>query len=74
MLAFSWVTSPAEGFDKRAILSAVAGLFQNVEFLDASTLATGDRARTLLRVRLMTEALAGAGLALDSPDIVTPVS
>jgi hypothetical protein len=70
MLAFSWLDDQVA--DQDAVISAIAHLTDNVEFLDASMLATSDRTRTLLRVRLTVEALASTGLKLDAPPIVRP--
>jgi len=69
MLAFSWVEAPTGAINRDQVLGAISGLFENVVFIDASTLATGDRSRTLLRVQLMIEALETAGLSLNAPDI-----
>jgi hypothetical protein len=72
MLAFSWATTPLEEMDRAAVVKSVATLFEDPEFIDACTRATGDRARTLLRVRLMAGALQDAELALDLPAVVSP--
>jgi hypothetical protein len=70
MLAFSWNATPVDQIDRRAVIDSMATLFQDMTFLDASTLATGDRARTILRIRLMIQALEGAGLHVDAPSVV----
>lgn len=57
MLAFSWIDGELDDDQLSYIRSAVAEICQVPEFQDASRLATGDRTRTVLRVKLMTEAL-----------------
>lgn len=74
MLAFSWVRTAPSEVNRQAVVRTIAELFSNLEFQDASTLATGDRSRTLLRVRFMAGALVSAGLDVDPPEVLRPSS
>jgi len=70
MLAFSWVQDSSEIDQRRApIVQAFADLFAEDDFVDSISLATGDRSRTVLRVSRAAEALAAAGVRVDSPEI-----
>ena len=67
-LAFSWVTTPPDGENRRLILRSIAEVLERQDFQDAVRRATGDRARLHLRVRLMVEALETGGLQLNVPE------
>ncbi len=67
MLAASWIEtcpSPAQATDAR---KRIAALFSDETFLDAIQRATGDRSRTLRRLRLTVEAFRAAGIVLSIP-------
>lgn len=64
MLAFSWVESAP---DSDAVISEVSSLFANEAFQDSIQRATGDRSRTLRRVRETVAALQRAGAVLHPP-------
>jgi hypothetical protein len=69
MLAFSW-TDTEEVEEKRAdIAKAFRGLYADSAFDDAISLATGDRSRTLFRVRAAVSTLKTAGVEVDAPHI-----
>lgn len=67
MLACSWITGPVIKEQRKSVRKRFATLFQNELFLDAIQRATGDRARTLSRLRMTGGALAAAGLKLKVP-------
>jgi hypothetical protein len=67
MLACSWVTTDLGDINTRDVRKAVAGLFTDELFMDAIRRATGDRARTLKRVRETVSALEKAGVRLRVP-------
>lgn len=66
MLALSWATGQTSA-TRREMIRAVASLFGSQDFRDAISLATGDRLRTLTRVRLMVEALEESGMEFTVP-------
>jgi hypothetical protein len=68
MLPFSWIRDEVEIEMRPAVLSAMVTLSNDAEFIDASTLATGDRSRTVLRIKKVADALASAGMSVDRPD------
>jgi hypothetical protein len=71
MLAFSWVpTAKALGRSRSRITSELASLYKRNEFQDSIQRATGDRARTLTRVRGVVEALRGAGVNVEAPRVI----
>ena len=61
----------AEGQDpvsrKKRVIREFNGLFKDDDFVDSISLATGDRTRTLLRVRRVADALEASGLVVDRP-------
>lgn len=61
----------ADGQDltKRAkkVVSEFHDLYKSEEFMDSISLATGDRSRTLFRIKRAVDALEAAGLAVDRP-------
>lgn len=68
MLAFSWADLPPDPDDVReAVLSHLADLYSDSDFLDSISRATGDRSRILLRVRGVIQALQEAGLTVTPP-------
>jgi hypothetical protein len=67
MLAFSWVTNRDLTPYREQALASLASLYQDQEFLDSIQRATGNRARTITRVRGITAALREAGLDLSIP-------
>ena len=67
MLAFSWVENEDLGRYRERVLTNLAELYQDGGFLDAIRRATGDRARTVARVRDVSNALREAGLELSIP-------
>ena len=67
MVAASWITGENDSMGRAAVIGELAGLFQNADFLDAIRRATGDRARTLRRVRETVGAFQRAGLELTVP-------
>lgn len=65
MLAFSWASSKTDFEKKRsAIVRQFASLYRDDEFMDTISLATGDRTRTLSRVRGAIKALAAAQVSV----------
>ncbi len=67
MLPFSWVTDQGVSGFRNRILAELAVLYRDQVFLDSIRRATGDRARTMTRVRGVKEALERAGLNLSIP-------
>jgi hypothetical protein len=67
MLAFSWVTNEDLKPYRERVLASLANLYLDEEFLDSIRRATGDRARTITRVRGIAAALREAGLDLSIP-------
>jgi hypothetical protein len=67
MLVFSWVTDDNVAGYRQNILRSLATLYEDEEFLDSIRRATGDRARTMTRVRGVAVALKRAGLNLSIP-------
>lgn len=67
MLAFSWVRDNDVSDFRDRVLDQLAALYQNQAFLDSIRRATGDRARTITRVRGVKEALERAGLDISVP-------
>ena len=66
MLAFSWIKElPVD--PPKAAVEALSTLYENPDFLDAVRRATGDRTRTLTRIRRTVAALKGAGFRFDVP-------
>jgi len=69
MLAFDLVPSSVSTDEARSeIIREFAALYQDEEFQDSISLATGDKSRTILRVRMAIEALQSAGVAVELPD------
>lgn len=66
MLASSWV-QVGGAKNKPAVLREISKLYQSPEFLDSIRRATGDRSRTLRRVRETVEAFEKAGLVVAVP-------
>ena len=69
MLAFSWVRGGDPVSSRQALLTEFAELYDDSEFLDSISRATGDRNRLLLRVRRVVEACRSAGLELRAPSL-----
>jgi hypothetical protein len=67
MLACSWVQGDARSADVRLVRKELSGLFKDETFLDAIRRATGDRARTLKRLRETVAALSRSGVQIDVP-------
>ena len=67
MLACRWLTADPMNDDSTTLFGAIGDLCKNTDFLDAIGRATGDRSRTLIRVRMMVQAFKDAGLAVDKP-------
>lgn len=66
MLSASWVVDAHQGASlRRQIQASVARLYRNQDFLDAVQRATGDRRRTIVRIRMYVKALQGAGVTFD---------
>jgi len=67
MLAFSWVNREDSVINPQAVRMEVAKLFVDEPFMDAIQRATGDRSRTMRRLRETVAALTQAGMALEVP-------
>jgi hypothetical protein len=67
MLASSWLDTQPSKSKRVAVLREVAALYQEPEFRDSIQRATGDRSRTLRRVRGTVAAFERAGLSLTVP-------
>jgi len=67
MLASGWVTTNLEDIDIVRVRRELAELFSSESFLDAIQRATGDRSRTLRRIRKTVGALERAGVKLKVP-------
>ena len=67
MLASLWTTSSPDSGDLVRMRRELSGLFADETFLDAIQRATGDRARTLKRLRETVNALTRAGIDMDVP-------
>ena len=67
MLASVWTTSSRESVDFVGVKRELSRLFGDEPFLDAIQRATGDRARTLKRIRETVNALTRAGINVDVP-------
>lgn len=69
MLAFDLVPDSVSMDDARSeIVRAFAALYRDEEFQASISLATGDKVRTVLRVRMAIEALQSVGIAVELPD------
>jgi hypothetical protein len=66
MLACSWLTDDQD-CDVKRVRKEVSHLFTEESFLDSIQRATGDRARTLKRIRETVAAFSRAGLSLQVP-------
>lgn len=66
MLAFSWIDA-VDITDRDRIRHDIFGLFENEGFLDSIRRATGDRARTLKRIRETARALERGGASINLP-------
>lgn len=67
MLASSWIQGKVDENAAKRAREELALLFLDETFLDAIQRATGDRARTLKRVRETVNALRRAGIAVEPP-------
>ena len=67
MLAFSWVNRGDEQVESVAVRRGMAELFDDEAFLDSIQRATGDRSRTLRRLRETVQVLEGANLNINVP-------
>ncbi len=67
MLAFSWVQRPERALEAGPARLRIAELFSDEAFMDSIQRATGDRSRTLKRVRESIGALTRAGLEVNVP-------
>jgi len=67
MLASLWTTSSPEHVDIVRVRKELSSLFADESFLDAIQRATGDRARTLKRIRETVGALTQARVGIDVP-------
>jgi hypothetical protein len=71
MLGFSWVESSTATTRKRSsIVKEFAKLYRDSDFQDSIQRATGDRARTMVRVRGVVKALRAAGVRVKAPRFV----
>lgn len=67
MLACSWLTADLQSAEVKRVRKEVSHLFSDEAFLDSIQRATGDRARTLKRIRETVAALNRSGLSLEVP-------
>jgi hypothetical protein len=67
MLACSWIAEDVGEIDIVRVRRSLAGLFGDELFMDAIQRATGDRARTLKRIRETVSALQSGGVRLQLP-------
>ncbi|MGH7048118.1 MAG: DUF262 domain-containing protein [Stellaceae bacterium] len=67
MLASVWTETDLKHIDPSRVRNEVSALFSDETFLDAIQRATGDRARTLKRIRETVTALTKAGLTIGVP-------
>ncbi len=67
MLACSWIGGGEASADPGRVRNEISGLFADELFLDSIQRATGDRARTLKRIRETVAALSRAGLSIEVP-------
>jgi hypothetical protein len=67
MLSSSWVKSDVAKIETGPVQRELAGLFGDESFMDSIQRATGDRARTLKRIRETVSALERAGLRVQAP-------
>ena len=67
MLACSWIAEGVGEIDVARVRWTLAGLFGDESFMDAIQRATGDRARTLKRIRETVSALQNGGVRLQLP-------
>jgi hypothetical protein len=67
MLSFLWMEGDGGDLNSRAVIREIARLFQDESFMDAIQRATGDRARTLKRIRDTVSALGRAGAEMQVP-------
>jgi hypothetical protein len=67
MLSSCWVTSDVAEIEIARVRRELAGLFGDELFMDSIQRATGDRARTLKRIRETVSALERAGLRVQAP-------
>jgi len=71
MVAFDLVHDKTAVVDARKkVIHEFAKLYRDAEFVDAVSLATGDRSRTFLRIRRSIEALQRAGLDVREPSFL----
>ncbi len=66
-LAFSWITSSSPRPPRSKVFAQLGQLYEDDEFADSIRRATGDRARTMTRLRGVVAALRTAGLRLRPP-------
>ena len=69
MVAASWVTSSPDTIDTAQVRRKAADLYTESKFLNNIRLATGDRRRTIERIRMYAEMLAASGVTVAKPDI-----
>lgn len=69
MLAFSWVEDENLVSLRDDILGRFVDLYEDEDFLDSIRRATGDRARTMTRVKGVVGALRDAGLTVNAPTL-----
>ena len=67
MLACSWITGTISSAQSKKARKLISALFDDEKFLDAIQRATGDRARTLKRIRDTVAAMTAAGIDLSVP-------
>jgi hypothetical protein len=70
MLACGWLTSDPMKEDSTAVFRAVGELCEDPRFQDSIRRATGDRSRTLTRIRMMVTAFKRAGLRVAGPEFL----
>lgn len=67
LLTFSWANSDELDAYQERIVTSLGALYKNEDFLDLIRRATGDRVRTLSRIRYVVAALRQTGLQVDVP-------
>lgn len=67
MLACSWIKGDIDKIDSKTVRHELGSLFSDEAFLDSIRRATGDRARTLKRLREIVGALERAGAEIQVP-------
>ncbi|MCH8877945.1 MAG: DUF262 domain-containing protein [Chloroflexi bacterium] len=66
-IAFSWVKDPDQDFSSVPLIRSIAALYENKDFQEAVSRATGNKSRVFLRISMMANALSDGGLSLSIP-------